>query len=79
MIVNHACTKQAAVKKAVAKKYSDLGQSLSCQKVEVDVHALRRVLAFFSRARSSFSYSWTVCSSLAKQEQSSQGVFPYCP
>lgn len=76
MVLNHIYTKQAAVKKAVAKTCSDLGQSLSCQKVEVDVHPVRRVLGFFSSGRSSFSCFWTLCPSLANQEQGRQGAFP---
>ena len=46
-------------------KCNGLCQSLSCQKMEVQVHALSEVLGFLSRGGSSFS--WTVCPGLEKR------------
>lgn len=50
---------------AAVKKCNGLCQSLSCQKMEVQVHALSEVLGFLTRGGSSFS--WTVCPGLEKR------------
>lgn len=69
----------AAVNK-VAMKCNGSCQSLSCQKMEVQVHALSEVLGFLSGGGSSFS--WTVCPGLEKRARWPKCVSllsPKCP
>lgn len=65
----------AAVKK-VAKKCNGSCLSLSCEKMEAHVHALGKVLGFFSGVGAAFL---GLCALVWKREQGGQGVFPSCP
>lgn len=81
MILNHICTKQAAVKKTGPKKCSDLGQSLSCSEGR-SRHPRYEDTCWVSSAGVGAAFldlglyapAWQ-----SKSKAASQGMFPCCP